>query len=191
MDELTQYLRSKYCSGSKNYNKNELEEILNKKIIITENHIKNIVLYKYYFDFNIINLFEKYGYIFTNNDYILLVKKDGYILKYIPIDNQTDEIYTYAVKQNGNALQFIPIDNQTDEIYTYAVKQTGHALQFIPEARKTKKICEIAVRQDGQALCYVPDDKKTNELCIIAVKQSKLALPYVSKHKNEYLWIFN
>ncbi len=68
MDELTQYLNT-----SKYYSEYKLEQILNKKIIITKNHIDHIKCISC--EFNIIILFEQYGYIFTNEDYILLVKK--------------------------------------------------------------------------------------------------------------------
>ncbi len=94
MDELTRYL--KLCK----YKKIELEQILNKKIIITENHIKNIDLDCIIdHDFNIINLFEKYGYVFTNNIYILLVRKNGYILNDFSDNIKTDEICKIAVQQ--------------------------------------------------------------------------------------------
>ena len=89
MDELEQYLKFA------NYHEYTLEHILNKKIMITDKHIDAINVF---YDmgrldkFNIITLFEKYGYIFTNNTYILLVTKNGYLLKFISEDNRTDEI---------------------------------------------------------------------------------------------------
>ncbi len=134
MDELTQYLKS-----NADYTEFELEQILNKKIIITDDHIKNIKFE--YCNFNIIVLFEKYGYVFTNEIYKMIIQKYGYALFFISEDKKTDEIYEIAIKQNGMALQYI-IDD-----------------------KKTNKICEIAVQQHGYALCYVPEDKKTDELC--------------------------
>jgi len=90
MDELTQYLKFTI-----KYNKIDLEQILNKKIIITREHIDNI---NYIYDtFNIILLFKKYGYVFTNDDYILLNNKHG--IKYIPEDKKTAEIYKNEVER--------------------------------------------------------------------------------------------
>ncbi len=106
MDELTEYLRCNY------YREFELEQILNKKIIITKEHIENIdVKYNCCINFNIIKLFEKYGYCFTNDDYILFVSENGAIIQYISEDNKTNEICKIAVQQNKQALQFVP-DNK-------------------------------------------------------------------------------
>ena len=130
MDELTLYLQS-----TEYYAEYKLEQILNEKIIITDDHIKNIDFNYYESDlgFNIITLFEKYGYVFTNNDYILLVSKSGSTIKYISEDKQTNKICKTAVKQYGFALEFISDD------------------------KKTNEICKMAVLRNKTALCYVPD----------------------------------
>ncbi len=69
MDELTRYLKLG------DYDKSKLEQILNTKIIITDDHIKNINFKYYHIDikFNMITLFEKYGYIFTNDICVFLI----------------------------------------------------------------------------------------------------------------------
>ncbi len=145
MDDLTEYLKKH------TYNKSKLEQILNKKIIITDDHIKHIKFdyYNYNPELNIIKLFEQYGYIFTNDIYILLINKNGYMLKYMSTDNITNEICKIAVQQTGNALRFVPEDKKTDEICEIAVRQNGRALYYVPENKKTKELCEIAVQQNG------------------------------------------
>ena len=98
MDELTQYLKLSH------YNEFELEEILNKKIIITKDHVDSIDI-DYYWDeceFNIIKLFEKYGFIFTDDIYISLLNKNGNIIHDIPEKKRTNEIYKTAVRQKLN-----------------------------------------------------------------------------------------
>ena len=131
MDELTQYLKLK------EYNKLKLEKILNKKIIITKDHINNInAISCCIFMINIIKLFEKYGYVFTNDDYIMLVSKCGLILEYIFEDKKTDEICKIAVQKNGYALSYVPEDKKTDEICKIAVRGNGYALNFIPSNKK-------------------------------------------------------
>ena len=93
MDELTQYLKSY------EYKKSKIEKILDKKIIITDNHIKNINFK--YCNFDIITLFEKYGYVFTIEIYKIAVRQNGYILKHISDDKKTDEICKIAVEHLG------------------------------------------------------------------------------------------
>ena len=54
MDELTQYL------NSNDYEKSKLERILNKKIIITKNHIENIDIVYYCINSSILYLIIVY-----------------------------------------------------------------------------------------------------------------------------------
>ena len=154
MDELLHYLQSD------SYEEYKLDQILNNKIIITKNHIKNIKLGHSGEEFDVIKLFEKYGHVFTHDDYILLVNENGYMLEYVPDDMKTNEIYKTAVQQNGYILEFVPEDKKTDEICETAVKQNGWALEYVPEDKKTDELCKIAVRQCVQALIFVPDNKK-------------------------------
>ena len=129
MDELTEYLKSNYY-----YNEYELEAILNKKIIINQNHIENINLRDYHdhWYFNIIKLFEKYGYVFTNDDYILLINRCGNVMTYISDDRLTDEICKTTVQHNGHVLQFVPENKKTDEICKIAVAKNKLALEYVP-----------------------------------------------------------
>ena len=156
MDELTQYLKSNKC-----YTKLKLEQILNKKIIITKNHIGNIDLeYHNLFDFNIIKLFEKYGYCFTNDDYILLVGRRGAIIKDMSDAKKTDAICKIAISRYWYAIKYIPEDKKTIEMCKIAVLYDGQLLEYVPNDKKTDKICEIAVGQTIHALRFVPDNKK-------------------------------
>ena len=155
MDELTQYLKSN-C-----YYDNILEIILNKKITITKEHISNINIDCCNVNgINIINLFEKYGYVFTNDDYIMLLKKNRFVIYFIPKDKQTNEICKIAVQQDGYILHHISEDNKTNEICEIAVQKFGFALKYVPEDKKTIALCKIAVEKDIYALDFVPDDKK-------------------------------
>ena len=184
MDELTQYLKNTII-----YTESELELILNKKIIITKNHINNIrIKFCCEYNFNIIEIFEKYGYVFTNDDYIMLVNKYRYAIRFIQKDKQTIEICKIAVQQCGDILYFISEDKKTNEIYEIAVRTNGQSLLFVPNNKKTIEICKIAVQQDGLTLLYIQEDKKTVEICKIAVQQNKQALLYVPNNK-KYLFI--
>ena len=185
MDELTIYLKAGY------YHKLKLEQILNKKIIITKEHIDNIHTWNcQYIDFDIINMFEKYGYVFTYDDYILLVKKGSHMFKFIQENIKTDKLCKFAVQQSGYALQYVPDDKKTEEICKIAVQQDGYTLQYIPDDKKTDEICEIAVLKTGLALQYVPENKKTEEICRIAVKYNNYIFHFVP-HNKQYLFIKN
>ena len=155
MDELAQYLNP--AGYYIYYNEFELEKILNKKIIITQKHIDYII--PIFCNFNIIVLFEKYGYVFTDDDYILLIKKNGKMLRYISEDKKTNKICKLAVQQNGQALCYVPKDKKTDELCKIAVQQNGCALQDIPDSKKTDEICEIAINKTCAALLYIPKNK--------------------------------
>jgi len=155
MDELTQYLKLT------EYNELKLEQILNKKIIITKDHIDNInVNYCCIYQIDIINLFEKYGYVFTNDDYIMLINNCGMIIMYISKDKRTDKICEIAVRKRSSTLRFVPEDKKTEEICKIAVQKFGDALRYVPDDKKTNEICKMAVENDFYALNFVPDNKK-------------------------------
>ncbi len=178
MDPLQVYLTTA-CY----HHKDRIEHFLDKKIIITIDHIKNINFESWHdhCNFNIIMLFEKYGYVFTNDSYIALVNKQGNMLQYIPNDKRTYKICKTAVQRTGLALQYVPINKQTNEIYKTAVRQDGFALGLIPKNKITNEICEIAVQQCGIALKYVPENKKTHKICSIAIQQNKYLQNYDKK----------
>ena len=172
MDNLELYL-----THQENYDYKELSNILETKINITKNHVRHIRFILGFY--KILILFEKYGYIFTDNDYKHIASKYPFILERIPNDNITDEICKIAVRTEGCVLYYVPDDKKTDEICESAVLQNGFALQYVPDDKKTDEICESAVLQNGFALQYVPENKKSEKICGIAVGQYKTALKYV------------
>ena len=154
-DELTRYLKLS------NYNKFKLEQILNKKIIITKDHIDNIEI-KHCCDceFNIIEIFEKYGYVFTNDDYMMLLNRCIYAIQFIPNDKQTNKMCKMAVQRYAPTLRFISENNKTDEICEIAVQRYVWAIRYVPEDKITDKICKIAVQQCELAVYCIPANKK-------------------------------
>ena len=76
-----------YLTQHENYNVKEIINILETKINITKNHIKQIkstgqILI-------ILTSFEKQGYIFTEDDHKYIVSKYPYVLARIPNDTET------------------------------------------------------------------------------------------------------
>ena len=174
MDELTEYLIN---APTYYYSVIRLERILNKKIIITPNHIK------YVKQGPIINIFKKYGYVFTEDDYMYLMLNINNAFSNIPDNEKTNKLCVFAVQQNGQNLQFVPPNKITDEICKIAVQQNYNALEYVPENKKIYELCNIAVQQNGNALRHVPNDNKTYELCKISVQLAGKALQYVPEDK--------
>ena len=108
----------------------------------------------------------------------LAVQQNGFALKYISEEKQTEEICStlfeckleasllskLAVQQNGYALQFVK--KQTEEICKLAVQQNAYALQFVKD--QTEEICKLAVQKNGHLLQYVK--KQTEEICKLAIQ---------------------
>lgn len=101
-------------------------------------------------------------FIFKENPVYVKYKKilyeNGFLLGYIDIDNQTEELCKIAVQNDGYSL--VHVKNQTDEICKLAVKQNGFALQHVKN--QTDEICNLAVYQNGHALEHVKN--KTKEI---------------------------
>jgi len=82
--------------------------------------------------------------------------------------------YLEIVKKDGYALKYVPKKYRTEELCKIAVNQNGWVLYYVPEKYKTEEICKIAVQQDGYALESVPDEYITEELCKIAVQKKDM-----------------
>lgn len=93
-----------------------------------------------------INLNKSYHNISEINeqDLIQLVNKNGYYLKYIDKNNQTERICLAAVKQYSFSLKFVK--NQTEKICLEAVKNNGYSLKYV--LNKTEKIILEAYKQN-------------------------------------------
>ena len=156
MDELDYYLQT-----TSYYNYKKLKRILNKKIIITANHIKYVNIKEIN---KIIDLFEKYGYVFTTEDYIMLLLKDVTVLEHIPENKRTDEIYEIVARQNWLVMALYTHEI-TDKIYEIGIRHDGLTLQYIPRDRITNNMCKLAIRQNCCSIRYVPEDMKKYEIC--------------------------
>ena len=153
MDELMRYIQFE------DYEKFGFEQILNKKIMITKNHFEKINFNLCYDEeINIINLLEKYGYIFTDDDYIFIINDSPCSFAYIPENKRTIELCKIVVQKRGDMLYHVSENKKTDEICKIAVQQNGYALAYVPENKKTYEICKIAVQQNRSALQFVPEN---------------------------------
>ena len=70
-----------------------------------------------------------------------MVSKHECMLKYIPVENHTEELYKIAVESYGISLEFIPEDKRTTDLCISAIKNSnGNAIRFIPEDKLYVKI---------------------------------------------------
>ena len=97
--------------------------------------------------------------IFVNNKFITdelcktVVINNGYLLKYIPIEKQSEEICKLAVQWHTNSLRWVK--NQTDEICKLAVQQDGYSLRWVKN--QTDEICKWAIEEHKDAINFVRD----------------------------------
>ena len=129
---------------------------------------------------SVLHIFIKYEYscddsfrtyIFTEENIyetiIDLIKRDGFFLKLLKKEEQTEEICKLAVQQNGISLDYVKIE-QTEEICKLAVQQNGYALQYV--RNQNEEICKLAIQQNSWSFQYVRN--QTEEMCKLAVQQN-------------------
>ena len=122
------------------------------------------------------------------------VTENGWNMKYIPKEVQTQELVdaaiksicwaiqycldkykTYdnclsAVRRNGQTMEYVPshfIDKQMCEL---SAKSRYPCLNHIPKEFLTQEVCEMAVRADGENVKYVPDEFMSIDMAWLAIK---------------------
>jgi hypothetical protein len=114
----------------------------------------------------------------TNPTYeqcLVVIKKSGKFMEYIPPTHQTEELCLIAINEYPEALQFI--ENQTDTIAITAVIKKGAMLKYVKN--KTHDICMAAIENDGMALEYV--DNQNLEIIVSALKKNTRAFKFVNE----------
>ena len=118
----------------------------------------------------------------TREECLLMVKKDGWALQYVPEKLIDREICLIAIKKNGWALQYVPKELIDREMCLEAVKNDGWALYYVPEELKDKEICYEAVKNTGDALRFVPEGMLSDSKIIICKNRSL----YINKINREW-----
>jgi hypothetical protein len=122
------------------------------------------------------------------------VSENGWNMKYVPKEVQTqelidaaiesicwaiqfskDEFKTYenctsAVRRNGQTLEHVPRHFIDKEMCILAAKSRYPCINLIPKEFLTKEICEMAVKADGENIKYVPEEFMSTELGWIAIR---------------------
>lgn len=74
---------------------------------------------------------------------------------FLPHMKQDYEIYLAAVKSSGCTLKFVPYDQQTDELKLEAVKNDPMALRYA--FNPNLETCKIAVKKAASTILYTPE----------------------------------
>jgi hypothetical protein len=98
-----------------------------------------------------------------DKDWLIIVKQNGSLLKYIPDSLITSEICLEAVKENGHSLTHVPMSLRTLELCLEAVKQTGVVLEDVPEEVLTYELCAEAVKRRNCDFLYIPREFKNSK----------------------------
>jgi hypothetical protein len=114
----------------------------------------------------------------------IALKQNTESIKYLNINQQTEEYWILVVSINGLELQWC--NNETLAICEAAIKQNPKAIQF---ARKfqNNEMAMNAVKYDGLLIQYIHDI--TLQIAMEAVKQNGDALFIIFERLNRYKWI--
>ena len=115
----------------------------------------------------------------TEQDYIRVVKYDGYFLR--TIKNQTQKICNAAVRNKPGAIRFAQPQFQTTELGLYVVGADPYLLKFI--TNKTEPVCIKAVRLDGLTMSYLNREQQTEAVIMAALKEQR---PYPHVYTGNY-----
>ena len=95
------------------------------------------------------------------------VRRNGDTLEFVPDRLKTKKVCHAAVDDNPIALKYISLEDQTDEMYQL-VKFNRYIKALSYVYRQTEEMCLKLVKENNLALMYVHD--QTEEICIESVK---------------------
>jgi hypothetical protein len=102
------------------------------------------------------------------------IDDDNSALQYIKRKLLTEAEYynlcLHAVGYNGWCMRYIPSDVQTQELCDVAVESICWALQYVRDEYKTYENCMSAVGRNGQILTHVPQGFIDMAMCVAAVE---------------------
>jgi hypothetical protein len=139
------------------------------------------------------------------------VTENGFNMKFIPVDVQTQELCDAAIESscwalphckeefktranclkavsgNGQTIQHVPHQYIDEELCIAAAKSEFECINYFPTEYITPSICKVAVQGCGENLRYIPDDLKTSEICLIAVQSPGMHLPQMSAYNINHI----
>lgn len=105
--------------------------------------------------------------------YFKLIQDDGYQIKNVPSEFQTEELQYLAVRTMPLAIEWI--ENPSETVQLGAVKRNGKALKLIKNP--SYEVQKAAVKQCGYAIQWIQHPSK--ELIDLAIQQTPRSIFYV------------
>lgn len=111
------------------------------------------------------------------------IQANPYVLKTIPDQYKTYELYLAVVKKTGIALRFVPEHLRDYQMCLQAVLSNEWALEYVPKENNAsyRRICLEAVQKTGYVLKLVPTEFRDKKMCMAAVTATGRALEYVPR----------
>jgi hypothetical protein len=107
------------------------------------------------------------------------VTENGWNMKYIPKEVQTQELVDAAIKSICWAIQFSKDEFKTYENCLSAVSRNGQTMEFVPKILIDKDMCELAAKSRYPCINLIPKEFLTKEICETAVKADGENIRYV------------
>ena len=94
------------------------------------------------------------------------VSVDGYMLRYVAAEDQTEEICLAATDSYGFPLRYVC--NQTEAVIKNAVQKNGTAIKYA--ILRTEEICQMAAEEDADAVQYFCISPQFVEPCRTSIR---------------------
>ena len=107
------------------------------------------------------------------------VTKNGWNMRYIPPQVQTQELCDVAIKSICGAIQFCKETFKTPENCFSAVARNGKCIEHVSPKYINREMCLAAVQSCYPCLNLIPIGLKTQEMCDEAVKANGENIKYV------------
>ncbi len=122
---------------------------------------------------------------------LLAVDYNGWCLRWVPPDVQTQELCDVAVESICWALQYVRDEYKTYENCMSAVQRNGQILVHVPQSFIDMAMCVVAVTSRYECLNLIPREFVTRELCYSAVRANGRNIQYVPDEfmSTELAWI--
>jgi hypothetical protein len=122
-------------------------------------------------------------------------EKDYTMLKFVPFNMQTNEMYDNCIRQdttNFDALKYIPEEKRTIQLYKIALYVSKKNLQNIPFNIHTKELYEELIQENISNTSYIQKELLNDELVSFIISCNPVGMIYTDfdvKYQTEEVWI--
>lgn len=95
----------------------------------------------------------------TRDKCLEVIKKDGMLIKYVPLAHRDKEMLMTAIRQNPEALQLLGanIQLQNEDVCIEAVSMNGMMLEYVYPRMRNEKVCKVAYENNSDSIQFMPD----------------------------------